>query len=565
MPFRAPVGTATISGRIVSDEATPKPLRRATVTLRSDGYRTGWSYVTDDTGAFRFKNLPAGRFTLSATKPAYVTMPYGALKPGRPGQSIALLDGGSIGDLAVKLPKGAVITGTIRDETGAPVPNANVEVFRYVMKGGERTMIRSNFGGQNCDDRGVYRVFGLQAGEYAVSVGNSGILFLGGQSVRRIASSEFEAALRGANMQSATQRSAPPDDEQTVVNAPVYYPGTVISAQAGSIVVAAGEERAGVDITTMYVPAVNVEGHLIGPDGKLPQAVTLNMIEVGATGQNSRPRFGRPAADGKFTFNGISPGQYVITARATTATSTEIGTTNAPLFARADITVTGQKLSSLELTLDNGAVVSGQLQADPGASGPADFRSTRIGLEPILGKNDVALGVVSVTPDESGAFSIVGVTPGRYRVTVSAGAGRGWVAKSATIGGRDALDDGFDVASADISGVSVVMTNQTSEVSGVLQDASGRPAPDYYIILFPTDQKYWIQNSRRIKTARPGIDGKYILRDLPPGEYRIAAVTDVENGEWFEPAFLQQLVSASATVTLADGEKKSFPLKLGGG
>jgi hypothetical protein len=148
---------------------------------------------------------------------------------------------------------------------------------------------------------------------------------------------------------------------------------------------------------------------------------------------------------------------------------------------------------------------------------------------------------------------------------VSAGAGRGWVAKSATIGGRDALDDGFDVASADISGVSVVMTNQTSEVSGVLQDASGRPAPDYYIILFPTDQKYWIQNSRRIKTARPGIDGKYILRDLPPGEYRIAAVTDVENGEWFEPAFLQQLVSASATVTLADGEKKSFPLKLGGG
>lgn len=39
----------------------------------------------------------------------------------------------------------------------------------------------------------------------------------------------------------------------------------------------------------------------------------------------------------------------------------------------------------------------------------------------------------------------------------------------------------------------------------------------------------------------------------------------VETNEWFEPSFLQQLVAASATLTLTDGEKKSFPLKIGGG
>ena len=46
---------------------------------------------------------------------------------------------------------------------------------------------------------------------------------------------------------------------------------------------------------------------------------------------------------------------------------------------------------------------------------------------------------------------------------------------------------------------------------------------------------------------------------------QVAAVTDVEPGEWFDPKFLEQLRAASARVTLAPNDKKVLDLRLGGG
>ena len=62
---------------------------------------------------------------------------------------------------------------------------------------------------------------------------------------------------------------------------------------------------------------------------------------------------------------------------------------------------------------------------------------------------------------------------------------------------------------------------------------------------------------------RPGTDGSFSFANLPAGEYRLAAVTDVETNEWFEPAFLDRLVSTSIALTLADGERKRQDVKIG--
>jgi hypothetical protein len=50
--------------------------------------------------------------------------------------------------------------------------------------------------------------------------------------------------------------------------------------------------------------------------------------------------------------------------------------------------------------------------------------------------------------------------------------------------------------------------------------------------------------------------------NLPAGEYYIVAVTDVEQGQWYDPAFLAELVGASARITLGDGEKKTQSLRI---
>jgi len=69
-------GTGRIAGRVIGGE-NGAPLRRAVVSLSAEGMREGRSATTDDAGRFEFKDLPAARFDLNASKAGYVTMRYG--------------------------------------------------------------------------------------------------------------------------------------------------------------------------------------------------------------------------------------------------------------------------------------------------------------------------------------------------------------------------------------------------------------------------------------------------------------------------------------------------------
>ena len=64
---------------------------------------------------------------------------------------------------------------------------------------------------------------------------------------------------------------------------------------------------------------------------------------------------------------------------------------------------------------------------------------------------------------------------------------------------------------------------------------------------------------------RPSADGAFAFRGLPPGSYYLAAIDDVEPGEWFDPAFLQRLLPNAMTLSLGEGEHKAQDIRLGGG
>src|SRR4029453_7514064 len=125
------------------------------------------SVVTTDNGVFAFASLPAGRYTMTASKAGYVNITYGAKRPGRPGTPIQLADGQKLEKATSSLPKGSVVTGVVVDENGEPSPGTQVRVMRYVMRTGEKTLEQS--GQDQTDDRGIYRVYGLQPGDYIVS------------------------------------------------------------------------------------------------------------------------------------------------------------------------------------------------------------------------------------------------------------------------------------------------------------------------------------------------------------------------------------------------------------
>ena len=60
--------------------------------------------------------------------------------------------------------------------------------------------------------------------------------------------------------------------------------------------------------------------------------------------------------------------------------------------------------------------------------------------------------------------------------------------------------------------------------------------------------------------ARTDQNGPYRLRNLPPGAYQVAVVDDVEQGEWYDPNYLQALQQRAARLTITEGEKRTLDL-----
>jgi hypothetical protein len=129
--------------------------------------------------------------------------------------------------------------------------------------------------------------------------------------------------------------------------------------------------------------------------------------------------------------------------------------------------------------------------------------------------------------------------------------------------GRDTLDFPLEVKPGDDHAAGTLTFNTAAtEITGSLQDATGAPAPGYTVLIFPADSRFWMPQSARIQTARPSTDGRFALRNLRPGDYRLVAVTDVEPGQWFDPALLRQLLGASMPIALAEGERKKQDLRI---
>ena len=84
-------GSAVIRGRVFGAD-TGQPLRKAVVRANSPDLREGRVATTDEQGRYEMKELPAGRYTLTASKGSYVGLSYGQTRPFEPGKPLEILD-----------------------------------------------------------------------------------------------------------------------------------------------------------------------------------------------------------------------------------------------------------------------------------------------------------------------------------------------------------------------------------------------------------------------------------------------------------------------------------------
>lgn len=574
-PSRSQRGSGAIAGKVLSSGSPAVPIRRATVTVSPQPGSTigARQVVTNDDGSFEVSGLAAGRYFVTAAKSAYLPAAFGSTRPARMGSAVTgtavpLADGQRIADITLTMTRGGVITGTVRDTDGRPARGANVALgyFRRTGAAGERMLSGVPGGEARTDSRGVYRIYGVAPGDYVLMGGFQG------QAEARDVEVTTDADLRRVVEISRPGNADPAAPTGAMANAmaarrptvgytPVYYPNAIVLSQAQPISIAPGEERAGVDLQVQLIPNSRVDGKVTAPDGKPAGGVRVSLttpILGGGTPVSVRSSMTDSA--GVFRITGVSPGDYVVEIRP------EPGRAGGPGagWARAPLSLAPSADASVEVTLRAPLSVSGQLVFEQGATPPPEELS-RVRL---LLVNETGGGSAIGTVSADGRFSAAGLLPDRYRVTVTVPGAPGpsgavWYVKSAAIGGRDAVDAAVDLASVgDLNSAVVTMTDRVTEISGVIQDSAGRPATEFFIIAFPADRAHWGWNSRRIQQARPARDGRFTFRNLPPGEYLIGAVTDVELNEWFENAFLETLYGVSVKLTLSPNARVVQDLRI---
>jgi len=295
-------------------------------------------------------------------------------------------------------------------------------------------------------------------------------------------------------------------------------------------------------------------------------AVRLSLSPVGPPQPIlSLPNSNGPMADGSFTFTNVTPGRYMLAAR--TLPEFQGGPIQ---FASQELVVDGADISGLALVMRQAISVSGRLVFESEMQKPpASPETIRVLLNVVRTPTDADMTFVApnlgltpaVTVRTDGTFTIAAVLPGNYTLTA---AKPGWSLRSAMINGRDVLDIPLEVneSSQDITDAVLVYTDKRSELTGTLTTSSGQPASEFVVIVYPADRAMWRPGARRIRSVRPASDGAFSTADLPPGEYLIAAITDADPGEWQQPSFLAQLVSASVKVTVAEGQKVRQDLRI---
>jgi len=218
-------------------------------------------------------------------------------------------------------------------------------------------------------------------------------------------------------------------------------------------------------------------------------------------------------------------------------------------------------VDDLTVVLASGATLTGTIAFQPGSAAVPDPTQVRI-TAPSTDQSAFGGPQPTARVDKDGRFSLAGVPAGPHLIRTT-GNLRGWSLKSVTIDGRDVTDTPIELRSAqNLTNVAMVFTDRLSEINGTVTDQQDVPLPDVTVLVFSTDPAVWRPQSRHIMTARPDQTGQYRMRGLPPGDYYVATVDPTEQGEWFEPAYLDQYRIGAARVTLSEGDVKTKDVKV---
>jgi hypothetical protein len=137
----------------------------------------------------------------------------------------------------------------------------------------------------------------------------------------------------------------------------------------------------------------------------------------------------------------------------------------------------------------------------------------------------------------------------------------GWGVKSIVVNGMDVIDAKVDLAANQDAEVQVVLTNRLTRITGSVS-ADGQPVKAE-VVVFPADSAKWSYPSRFVRTVSADKQGRFRINGLPSSERYLAVATDyLEDGEHYDPEFLERMRSSAVEFSLGDVESRAVELKV---
>jgi hypothetical protein len=542
----APKGTAIIRGVVLAAD-TGTPIRRAQVRASAPAIRNTRLATTDAQGRFEFKEMPAGRYTITASKGGFVGLQYGQRRPSESGTPLELSNAQVMDKLMIALPRGSVISGRIFDEFGEPIANAVVNSMRYGYAGGTRRLVPT--GGQNSrdttDDQGNFRLFGLPPGEYVISANFRG----GGGEV--------------------TDPAGEPSGY-----APTYFPGTSNVTEAQRVRVDVSQEQNSVNFALIATRLVRITGTVIDSRGAPVAAGALMLMPADTlrAGMQMPNAGARVDANGTFRLIDVAPGRYILQTRTNIGGPGGRGGRGGPAaagaepeFARVDLAVGAQDIDGVVLITAPGARATGQVVVDSAQPDAVRLDQVNIAARSVRVDSPGFAGPGGNTrANQDGTFTLTGLFD---PVLIRANAPQGWSVKQVLLGTQDITDTPLEFTPGQtLNGLQIVLTDKITTVSGAVTNTRGQAVTDATVVVFPADDKLWTFQSRYIRAARPDQDGRYQITGLPPYDnYLIVAVQGLEDGQAGDPDFLSVIKANATGLRLNEGDTKVSDIKLGAG
>jgi hypothetical protein len=327
-------------------------------------------------------------------------------------------------------------------------------------------------------------------------------------------------------------------------------------AEAQRVSIKIGQVLMGMNFAVMPSRLASIRGRVLNSRGEPGRGMVMMVPADGMVLSFSTGPGNNIGADGSFLLANVAPGRYNINVRPMGQSGPEAE------FAIAGITVGLEDLDNVMLTTGSGVTARGVVQTDDGT--PPPFRADEVQISTQSPEPAVMMaggGAPKINSDYT--FELPSLLERRI-IRGSITNQPGWFLKAVYYDDSDVIDTGIEFSPGrSYDNLRVVFSQKITELSGIVSDSRGRPVVDASVVVFTTNRDRWVSTTRYLRTVRPDTDGRYTIKGLPPGDdYVIIAVQGLESGQGGDPEFLSRAREEAKSLTLAEGEKKAFDLKL---